>query len=172
MKRLLSLAASLAMFAAFAVSAGPVQAQSLPGCPPPVPGQTTNCTLHITDLSLPPMTVTPINCADGSTVPGGTLAATIETGVFHITINGAGDLWATTTFEGSFTFTAEPSGTIYTGHFMDWFGTEVNNQNSADLGNSTFVGMSANGSLLSLHLVFHMSVSADGQVTFFMDAVC
>jgi hypothetical protein len=168
MKRLLSCAASLAMFAAFAV---PVHAQP-PQCPPPVPGQTTSCTLHITDFSLPPMPVFPITCPDGSTIPGGSLAITIETGVFHITVDGAGDLWATSTIEGGFTFTAAPSGTVYTGHFMEWFGTEANNLNFVNLGNITFVGMTADGSTISLHFVFHFSLSATGQVTVFMNTVC
>jgi hypothetical protein len=169
MKRLLSFAASVAMLAAFAL---PVHAQSLPSCPPPVPGQTTSCTLHITDVSLPPMPVQPITCPDGSVIPGGMLATTIETGVFHFTVDGAGDFWGTTTMQGSFTFTAAPSGTVYTGHFMEWFGVEANNMNFVRLGNLTFVGMAADGSTISLHLVFHLSFSADGQVTFFMNTTC
>ncbi len=118
------------------------------------------------------MPVFPITCPDGSTIPGGSLAITIETGVFHITVDGAGDLWATSTIEGGFTFTAAPSGTVYTGHFMEWFGVEANNMNFVNLGNFTFVGMSANGSVISLHVVFHMSIGVDGQVMFFFDTVC
>ncbi len=170
MKRLLSFAATVTMLAAFAV---PAHAQGLPpGCPPPVPGQTTNCTLHISDLSPPPQPVTPNVCPDGSVVPGGMLAITIETGVLHITINGAGDLWATSTVEGPFTFTASPSGTVFTGHFMQWFGVEANNMNFVNLGNITFVGSSAAGDTISLHFVFHMSMSADGQVNVFFDVTC
>ena len=118
------------------------------------------------------MTVKAIVCPDGSVVPSGSLASTFETGVFHITINGAGDLWLTTTVQGTFTFTAAPSGTVYTGHFMQWFGTEANNMNFVTLGNLTYVGTSASGALLNLHLVFHLSISASGQVNFFMNATC
>jgi hypothetical protein len=55
---------------------------------------------------------------------------------------------------------------------MQWFGFEGNNSNFVNLGNLTFTGMSANGSTISLHLVFHASVSADGQVTMFVNTTC
>jgi hypothetical protein len=179
MKRLLSFTASGVLVGAPVLTAvllialaPPAEAQSGPSCQPPAPGQTTNCTFLESDVVLRPMTVTPIQCPDGSVVPGGTLEATIENGVFHITVDAAGDFWITTTIEGTFTFIAAPSGTVYNGNFMNWFGVEANNLNSVDLGNLTFVGTSAPGSTLSLHLVFHISVSATGQLTMFMNAVC
>ena len=168
-RRALSVAASVVMLAAFAV---PAHAQLPPGCSPPVPGQTTSCTVHVTDRVLPPHPVFPILCPDGSTVPGGILAATIENGVFHITVNGAGDEWVTSTIEGTFVFTAAPSGTVYTGHFVSWFGGEFNNQNTVLNFTASYVGMSAAGSTISLHFQGHMRISTDGQLSVDFDVVC
>jgi hypothetical protein len=179
MKRLLSVTASGVLVGAPVLTAVllialavPAEAQSGPSCQPPAPGQTTNCTFLESDVALPSMTVTPIQCPDGSVVPGGTLEVTIENGMFHITVDAAGDFWITTTIEGTFTFIAAPSGTVFNGHFMNWFGVEANNLNFVNLGNLTFVGTTSAGSTLSLHLVFHMSVSAAGDLTIFMNTVC
>src|SRR5260370_39771217 len=131
MKKLFSLASTVAMLAVFAL---PVHAANPTPCaPPPPPGttppQTYTCTLPISHRTPPPMAVTPITCPDGSTVPGGLLAVTVETGVFHLTINTAGDFWDTATLEGPFTFTGTDGSTV-TGHFTEWFGDSFNNQNS------------------------------------------
>jgi len=156
MRRLFGLALTLAMLAAFAVV--PAHAQAPPGCPEPVPGQTYTCTVHMSG-GTQTMPVTPIVCPDGSTVPGGLLTITINNGVFHITINKAGDLWDTGTIEGTFVFVAD-TGLTYTGHFTQWFGDSVNNQNEVHHFTASFVGSAPNGSRMSLHFDFHISTSA------------
>jgi len=144
------------MLGGFAVV--PAYAQAPPGCPEPVPGQTYTCTVHMSG-STQTMPVTPIACADGSTIPGGLLTITINNGVFHITINKAGDLWDTGTIEGSFVFVAG-AGLTYTGRFTQWFGDSVNNQNEVHHFTGSYVGSAADGSRVSLHLDFHIGTSA------------
>jgi hypothetical protein len=156
MRRLFGLAVTLGMLAAFA--AVPAHAQAPPGCAEPVPGHTYTCTVHMTS-GTQTMPVTPIACPDGSTVPGGLLTITINNGVFHITINKAGDLWDTGTIEGTFVFVAD-NGLTYTGHFTQWFGDSVNNLNEVHHFTASFVGSAPNGSRISLHFDFHFSTSA------------
>jgi hypothetical protein len=156
MRRVLSLALALAMFAIFAIV--PAQAQAPPGCPAPVPGQTYNCTVHLNG-GTQSMPVTPTLCPDGSIVPGGLLTITIKTGVFHITINKAGDEWDTGTIEGGMVFAAD-TGVLYTGHFTQWFGDSFNKQNAVSHFTATFVATGSDGSHLSLHFDFHISSSA------------
>src|SRR2546429_9453931 len=105
------------------------------------------------------MPVTPIACPDGSTIPAGLLTITINNGVFHITINKAGDLWDTGTIEGTFVFVAN-SGLTYTGHFTQWFGDSVNKQNEVHPFTASFVGSAPNGPRIRLHLDFPISTSA------------
>jgi hypothetical protein len=127
--------------------------------------------MHITDFTPRPMPVAPIVCPDGSTVPGGVLAVTVETGVFHLTVNTAGDAWDTATLEGPFTFRGTDGSTV-TGHFTEWFGDSFNNQNFVSHATLNFVGMSSTGAVLSLHLEFRIGVSASGNPFFSMNAHC
>jgi hypothetical protein len=172
MRKLFAVAATVAMLAIFAL---PVDAAAPPCAPPPPPGtmpaQTYTCTMHISDFTPRPMPVTPIVCPDGSTVPGGLLAITVETGVFHVTVNTAGDFWDTSTFEGPFIFRGTDGSTV-TGHFTEWFGDSSNNRNSVSHATLNFVGRSSTGVVFSLHLEFHMSLSATGEANFFAKAHC
>jgi hypothetical protein len=161
-KRLLSSAAAIAMLAAFAI---PASADSTNQCAPPQAGQTTTCTMHLTNVTFPPMEVTPNVCPDGSIVPGGSLSITVVNGVAHIMVNGAGDEWDTTTLEGTFVFVANDVGPAYTGHFVEWFGDSVNNKNAVANATANFIGKSATGGLISLHIELHFRLSVSGQVT-------
>jgi len=78
--------------------------------------------------------------------------------VTHITVNGAGDSWFTTTFEGSGTLTT--GGQTFTGHLMDWFGNEDNNKNGVIHATFNFVGDG-----LSVHGAFDTTTNANGIVT-------
>jgi len=172
MRKLFAVASTVAMLAIFAL---PVNAGPAPCGPPPPPGtipaQTYTCTMHLTDFTPPPMPVTPIACPDGSQVPGGLLTTTVQNGVFHLTVNTLGDAWDTATFEGPFTF-AGSDGTIVTGHYTEWFGDSFNNRNSVSHATLNFVGTTAAGARLNLHLEFHMSISASGNPTFFAKTHC
>ncbi|HEY7985079.1 MAG TPA: hypothetical protein VID73_12965, partial [Ktedonobacterales bacterium] len=62
----------------------------------------------------------------------GTLTLTYN-GVFHVTVNRAGDFWVTGTMTGTFLFVPDDaSQPTFTGHFTSWFGTSANNHNSVD----------------------------------------
>ena len=156
MRRVFGLTLTVALLAIVAVV--PAHAQAPPGCSEPVLGKTYTCTVHMSN-STQTMPVTPIACPDGSTVPGGLLTITINNGVFHITINKAGDVWDTGTIEGTFVFVTD-TGVTYTGHFTQWFGDSLNNQNQVSHFTGSFVGTAADGSHLNLHFDFHISTSA------------
>ena len=171
MRKLFALASTVAMLAVFAL---PVHAAAGPCAPPPPPGtmpaQTYTCTMHLSNFTPPPMPVTPIVCPDGSQVPGGLLTITVQNGVFHVTINTAGDVWDTSTVEGPFTFVSD-DGTTFTGHYTQWFGDSINNKNAVSHGTLNFVGTSGT-SMLNLHLLIHFSISASGNPNFFMKTNC
>ena len=78
--------------------------------------------------------------------------------VQHINVNGAGDFWITTTFEGTGTLTT--GGQTYTGHLIDWFGLEDNNQNGVVHATFNFVGDG-----LTVHGAFDTTTNANGTVT-------
>ena len=173
MRRLLAIATTGAMLAIFAV---PVHAASPTPCaPPPPPGtmpaQTYTCTMHITDFIPPSMEVLPKTCPDGSQVPGGLLTVTIENGFFHLTVNTAGDAWDTSTSEGPFAFVGTDGITV-SGHYMQWFGDSINNMNAVGHATLNFVGKTADGTLLILHVEFHISVNPNGNPTFFAKTHC
>ena len=172
MRRMLSVAIAFGMFAAFAIV--PAQAQVQPTCPPPVPGQSYNCTFHINNVTMTGP-VAPIVCPDGSTIPGGLLTATANTGVFHLTINNAGDAWDTGTVEGGFVFLAT-TGVKYTGHFVQWFGDSFNNQNTVSHFTGTYAATGSDGSHLNLHFDVHLGWSATpsgpAEFVFFMKLTC
>jgi hypothetical protein len=115
--------------------------------------------------AFPPMHVTPL-C--GSAAPGGTLSST-GNAVFHITINAAGDEWVTNTQEAWFNLVPDTGTVTYTGHFAIWFGASLNRNNVVlhDIFNIHATG--SDGSTLSINIVDHLSMSADGQVNVFMD---
>jgi len=149
-KRLLVLFAALA---ATAVLAAPVSAAGATSV-------TTN--FH---GPFPPMHVTPL-C--GSAAPGGLLTGT-GNAVFHTTVNAAGDFWLTSTQEAWFTLTPDTGTVTYSGHYAIWFGVSLNmnNQVQHDIFNIQATG--SDGSTISLNIVDHLNVSANGQVNFFMD---
>src|SRR5207253_3389791 len=79
--------------------------------------------------------IIPISCS-----PAGNAISINSTGngVEHFTLNNAGDFWITGTFEGNGTVTTgvatdpttfTPTGPVYSGHTMEWFGVEENNKN-------------------------------------------
>ena len=95
-------------------------------------------------------------------------------GVVHQTINGAGDVWFTTTFTGTATITFYPNGTVdsngnvisvsgtpdmqVTGHLTQWFGFEGNKQNAVAHGTIDFQGLTVYpnpGTPITFHNVTH-----------------
>lgn len=102
--------------------------------------------------------------------PSGTLTATVND-VFHTTVNKAGDFWLTSTQEGWFTIVPDdPSLPNFAGHFAAWFGVSINVNNSVqhDITNVFATANDGSGTTVTIHAVDHLSVSASGQVTWFM----
>jgi hypothetical protein len=171
MKKLFASLTVSSVLALFALPVIGASAAASP-CGPPTPGQTYTCTMHLRDA--PPQTgpVAATACPDGTSVPAGILITTVENGIFHITINKAGDEWDTGTVEGSFTFTGADTNIVYTGHFSQWFGDSFNNRNMVQHATINFVGSSLTGDHIALHIEFHLSVSASGNVQMFFKTHC
>jgi len=169
MRKLLALVAAVAMSAILAI---PASAQGGPPCSPVPNGNgAVTCTVQMRDVPFGPFAVMGFTCPDGRTVPGGVVAGTYETAIFHITINTAGDVWATNTIEGTFTLNAD-TGVTYTGHLEGWFGESMNNQNFVFHDNFNVTATGSDGSTVSFHMVMHLSVSASGIVVTFANLTC
>jgi len=105
-------------------------------------------------------------------VPDGMLYETYNM-VFHVTINNAGDVWATGTMEGSFTFVpSDKTLPTYTGHATDWFGESDNRQNAVMHSTFNAQAHAPDGSHLDMHETFHYSVSATGVTVAFDNVSC
>lgn len=104
--------------------------------------------------------------------PAGMITQTSNS-VFHFTINAAGDVWGTSTTEGSFTLAPfDPSLPVYSGHIAIWFGFSFNNQNQVTHSTFNAVAHAPDGSTIDMHEDFHLSVSAGGVVLSFDNASC
>lgn len=165
----LTFASLLGLLAAFAV---PAAAQGGPCVPVPNGNGSATCTVHLHDTAFPDMHVAPDICPDGTVVPGGMLSIFVVNGVAHITINKAGDEWDTSTLEGTFTFIADGTGTLYSGHFTEWFGDSFNHKNQVNHATINFVGRSASGARISLHVEIHFSTDANGGMHAFVKTHC
>jgi hypothetical protein len=123
---------------------------------------------NVTETFVPPDPMATNPC---SGVPGA-LQITYNA-VFHVTVNKAGDFWATGTQTGDFSFApVDPTQPSYTGHFTAWFGTSDNNQNGVDHDILNIHGTGSDGSTLAFHQVEHFSVSASGLTVSFDKATC
>jgi len=95
----------------------------------------------------------------------------------HLTVNGAGDGWFTTTFEGTTQLfegvvidengdVAPVGDLLYTGHLTTWFGSEDNNKNGVFHATLSFHGTTPDGTgSLTLHAAFDVTTNANGTVT-------
>jgi hypothetical protein len=87
--------------------------------------------------------------------------------------NGAGTDWFTGTIEGTFTFVPDDSSQpTYTGHFATWFGENDNLQNGNDTETFAATASGSDGSILHIHEVAHVSVSATGVTVSFDKFSC
>jgi hypothetical protein len=104
----------------------------------------------------------------------GTLTLTFN-GVAHATFLtsgvGAGTGWITFTATGSFTF-AGADGVNFAGQFTAWDGANFNLQNFAATSILHINGTGSDGSSLTFHDVFHMSVSASDITLSFDKPTC
>jgi hypothetical protein len=140
----------VAVLAATVVFAAPVTASA---------GTSQTLTFHGT---FPTMVVGPLCGA-----PGGTLSGT-GNAVMHMNVNSAGDFWFTSTQEEWFTLVqADHTLPTYTGHYAIWFGGSGNLNNFVFHDNFNVQATGSDGSTINIHIVDHMSISADGQLNVF-----
>jgi hypothetical protein len=107
----------------------------------------------------------PVTCAGPFT--GATVVNATGNGVVHFNVNGAGDSWFTTTFEGQGTIvqTAGPqAGEVFQGHLMDWVGAASNLNNSLFHATFNFDGTNAAGQSLRMHAEAQFTVNTDGSM--------
>jgi hypothetical protein len=170
MKRLLVLAGTIALLLAVSI---PASAQGELPCTPTANGNgSATCTFQMRDVPFGPFPVEATPCPDGSTVPGGIVSGTFNTAVFHITINKAGDLWATSTEEGTFTLVTAPPVVTFMGHLTGWFGESINNKNVVFHSTFNVTATGSDGTHVSLHVLMHFSTSASGMVVAFDKITC
>jgi len=127
------------------------------------------------------ISVTP-NCAETISVQGGqpqsmpganpctgdsgTLTMGFTHQVFHINVNGAGDLWITGTQNGPFSFTPDdPTAASGTGSSASWFGGSANNRNSVMSDTFNVHVHLTCGQEVTLHAVDHVTITGTGTIT-------
>ena len=131
-------------------------AQGLPCTPSSNGDGSQHCTVHFKDAPMTFHIGPPPSC-----LISGTITQTVN-GVFHITINKAGDSWDTSTMTGPFTLVPDdPSIPTYTGHTTAWFGDSFNNQNLVMHFTINAHATAPNAPPFDFHEVGHFSVSAD-----------
>jgi hypothetical protein len=121
--------------------------------------QAETTTTHFSDtVSFPE-----VNPCTGAT---GTQTDTFK-GVTHVTVLPDGSFHETTTVTTPFTFVPnDPSQPTYTGKQTFWAGANLNSQNNFTA-TATFSAHAkgSDGSRITLHLVVHVTLHADGTVT-------
>jgi hypothetical protein len=123
-----------------------------------------NCTQTIVVKNVPQSMPSANPCTNAP----GTISINYTNDVFHINVNGAGDIWLTQTLTGSATATPDdPLLPSYSGHVTIWFGASMNKNNYVlhDTFNATLTG--TDGSTITMHMVDHLSANASGIVNTF-----
>jgi hypothetical protein len=109
------------------------------------------CTLTVHNF---PMDLGPIPPGICPNLPGGELLGTVN-GVFHFTVNRAGDFWVTSTLTGSAVITDGVSN-LFAGHLETWFGDENNKQIGVTNAVDNITGTNlATGQSVGAHLEMH-----------------
>jgi len=94
----------------------------------------------------------------------------VFSGVVHTTDLEDGTVHVTGTMTGTVTFVPDdPSQPSFTGHLTEWFGENVNASNSTITIANNIVLHGSDGSLGKQHILFHLTVNANGTVTSSID---
>jgi hypothetical protein len=96
-------------------------------------------------------------------IPGDSLVTIVYTGVLHETLGPDGRSHTSSAIHGDTTI-AVPGGPTYAGHFADQGTDNLNLRNQTHAFTSNNLLRAPDGSLLNLHVVFHLIVSASGGV--------
>jgi hypothetical protein len=103
-----------------------------------------------------------------SGVPG-TLTI-VFSGVIHITDLEDGTFYVTGTTTGTVTFVPDdPSQESFTGHLAEWFGENVSSRYATITNAENVILHGSEGSLGKQHILFHLTVNANGTVTSSID---
>ena len=94
----------------------------------------------------------------------------VFSGVIHTTALEDGTFHMTGTTTGTVTFVPDdPSQPSFTGHLTEWSGENVNARNSTTTVAHNIVLHGSDGSLGKQHILFHLTVNANGTVTSSID---
>jgi hypothetical protein len=111
-----------------------------------------------------------------STNPSESFAGTATTNLvthetYFLPVTPTSEFWFTATEEDSFTVTDTVTGVVYTGHDTQWFGLNVNQQNST--GSHTFNarGTGSDGSTITYHENAHFTLLPDGTMSVTFDKI-
>jgi hypothetical protein len=86
-------------------------------------------------------------------------------GVFHVTVNKAGDSWVTGTVQGDFVTVDSSDNVTGTGHAQSWFGSEDNKQNGVQHFTANGYANMLDGSRIGFHVEGQFAMNANGVVT-------
>jgi hypothetical protein len=154
MRRFMPLVVVLATAAALSLALGAGSSRAAAdNCAQGSPGGTYTCTLHgpmPTDLGP--------GCGQADAVINGN-------GVFHLTINKAGDAWATGTVQGDFTTYDASNNVTGTGHAQSWFGEEDNKQNGVQHFTANGYANMLDGTRIGFHAAGQFTINANGVLT-------
>ena len=153
MRRFMPLLVVLAAAAAFAFGAASGSAAPADNCAQGSVSGTQTCTMHgPQSLELGP------GCGQADAFINGN-------GVFHITVNKAGDPWVTGTVEGDFIVVDALGNTVGTGHAQSWFGSEDNNKAMVNHFTSNGFANMLDGTRIGFHAAGQFTMNANGVVT-------
>jgi type 1 fimbria pilin len=94
----------------------------------------------------------------------------VFSGVVHTTDLGDGTFHVTGTMTGTVTFVPDdPSQPSFTGHLAEWFDQNVNSRNATITIAENVILHGSDGSLGKGHILFHLTVNANGTVTSSID---
>lgn len=128
-----------------------------------ITGVTPNCseTLHAAPSSV--SNTSPDPCTGAL----GTFTMNDDHSVFHVNVNGAGDVWVTGTDGGTASFAADPPGPSGSGPWTSWFGGQMNNKSTVFGSTMHLTIRLSDGTSVTMHDVQHMTMTPGGAVMSF-----
>lgn len=169
MRRVVLLALAVGASAVAAASAGAAETHSnciqFDSSGSNIIGFTPNCTQTIQQDGGPPILI-PVT--DACTGEPGILTLSISHQTYHITVNGAGDVWDTGTSNGTASFVPnDGTGPTGQGTWTNWFGDSFNRQNSVQHFTLNIRQTLSNGGTVTFHENGHVSFTPNGPAVSF-----
>lgn len=122
-------------------------------------GATPGCTESIKESS-PPQTMPSSNPCTGDP---GMLTIYTKQSMLHLNVNNAGDIWITSTQNGTATFVPDDSSLpVWNGTWTSWFGGSLNRSNAVIHDTFSSRVHDGLGDTITQHMVDHLSFSASG----------